>query len=180
MISLLGKIDLPSDVIQQITETQPDVYYRAPNTLKIEGRSESENENYKNYKEENSYTTRYENDFIKQIIPLDFFKSNNFNLPQKCIVTKQKPGVFTTPHYDKFTTLGQAFLETVDFDDIVRLWIPLEDSKFGHALFVESEVLHKFQAGEIYTFDNYDFHSGCNAGLEDRWTLIVYTTKNKD
>jgi len=44
----------------------------------------------------------------------------------------------------------------VEFDSIVRLWIPVEDCKMGHALFVEDEVLYNFKAGEVYTFDNHD------------------------
>ena len=60
----------------------------------------------------------------------------------------------------------------------MRLWIPLEDSTFGQVLFVGDQVLSSYKAGEVYTFDNYTLHSAANAGLDIRYTLLVYTTKN--
>jgi hypothetical protein len=44
-------------------------------------------------------------------------------------------------------------------------------------LFVGDQVLHKYKAGEVYTFPHDEFHSAANAGLDPRYTFVVYINK---
>ena len=103
---------------------------------------------------------------------------NPLEKPKNAIVLRVDPGTFSVPHCDRFKHALRNSPE-LTLDDIVRLWIPLEDSEFGDAFFVGDSVLHKWRAGEVYTFDNYTIHSAANAGLHTRYTLIVYTNKTK-
>lgn len=90
-------------------------------------------------------------------------------------IQRQRPGHITVPHVDVYHTAQKSGLS---IDDTVRFWVPLEDSKFGHCLFVDDEVLNKFSAGDVYTWDTEHMHTGVNAGFDDRYTLIVYFRKS--
>jgi hypothetical protein len=87
-------------------------------------------------------------------------------------IQKQVPGRFTVPHYDLYHSV-----KTHSPEQIVRLWIPLEDAKFGHALFVDDAVLSDFKAGEIYNWDSEDLHAAVNSGFDPRYTLLLYLSK---
>jgi hypothetical protein len=87
-------------------------------------------------------------------------------------IQKQVPGRFTVPHYDLYHSVT-----THSPDQIVRLWIPLEDAKFGHALFVGDTVLSDFKAGEIYDWELEDLHAAVNSGFDPRYTLLLYLSK---
>jgi hypothetical protein len=90
-------------------------------------------------------------------------------------IQKQIPGRFTVPHYDLYHSV-----KTHTREQIVRLWIPLEDAKFGHALFVGDTVLADFKAGEIYDWDTDDLHAAVNAGFDPRYTLLLYFNKKNN
>ena len=107
-----------------------------------------------------------------------FLEYHSLNKPSNVVVLRVDPGSFTRPHVDTFKNSLLKNNKDLVFDDIVRLWIPLEDSTFGQVLFVGDQVLSSYKAGEVYTFDNYTLHSAANAGLDIRYTLLVYTTKN--
>jgi hypothetical protein len=110
------------------------------------------------------------------VVPQEFLDNYGLSKPKNAIVLRVDPGTFSVPHYDKFRHALREHPE-LKIDNIVRLWIPIEDSTFGQALFVEDEVIYRYSAGDVYTFDNYDFHSAANAGLDTRYTLVVYTNK---
>lgn len=90
----------------------------------------------------------------------------------RLIVQKQLPGNFTVSHYDLHWSV-----KPYDPSEIARFWIPLEDAKFGHALFVNNTALTEFKAGEIYDWDIEDLHGGVNAGFDPRYTLLLYLKK---
>lgn len=87
-------------------------------------------------------------------------------------IQKQIPGRFTIPHYDLYHSV-----KTHTREQIVRFWIPLEDAKFGHALFVDNTVLTDFKAGEMYDWDIEDLHAAVNVGFDPRYTLLLYLSK---
>jgi hypothetical protein len=89
-------------------------------------------------------------------------------------IQKQSPGHFTVPHYDLYHSVN-----TYNPLEIARFWIPMEDAKFGHALFVNNTALTEFKAGEIYDWDIEDLHSAVNAGVDPRYTLLLYLKKSK-
>ena len=182
MITLLGKIDIPDTLLEDVKTREPDRV-----VSHVSGKSHKQNleeldknkfniENYKHYDNDRCLIKEYCKSWYKDIVPTDLLEQHNLNSPKNAIVLKVEPGTFSVPHQDKFNHALRDNPE-IEFDDIVRLWIPLENSTFGQALFVENEVLHKYKAGEVYNFGNYDFHSAANAGLDTRYTLIVYTTK---
>jgi hypothetical protein len=88
-------------------------------------------------------------------------------------VQKQLPGKFTVPHYDLYHSV-----KSYNQSEIARFWIPMEDAKFGHVLFVNNTALTEFKAGEIYDWDIEDLHSAANAGFDPRYTLILYLKKS--
>jgi len=180
MIQRLGKINIPQSFIDDVKTREPDrvaahMIGAAPRDLDP---NKYNIENYKYYYNDCCLVKEYSSNWYKDIVPDDFLAENNLDKPKNAIVLRVDPGSFSVPHCDKFRHALREHPE-LEFDDIVRLWIPLEDSTFGQILFVENEVIYQYSAGEVYTFGNYDFHSAANAGLDTRYTLVVYTNKIK-
>ena len=117
------------------------------------------------------------NDLIKKYIEarLDLSMLSSQQVNKEIVrwnIQKQVPGRFTVPHYDLYQSVKPHTRE-----QIVRLWIPLEDAKFGHALFVDNTVLSDFKEGEIYDWDVDDLHAAVNVGFDPRYTLLLYLRK---
>ena len=87
--------------------------------------------------------------YYDYILPsfVDLFSQNFFikhNIDQKHAfikVLEHRPGSFTIPHKDYYTSLKkEKSLE--EGTKIKRLWIPCTDHKFGHALFMGDKVIY--------------------------------------
>lgn len=185
MIKLLGQINIPYRLIEYLKTAQPErvdtLLAGASFKEQINILSKERKVNVKNYKfytEENTVFSIYREDWFKTIVPDNFLVELGIESIVNAVVLRINPGQFQAPHIDRFKSSVYSYDADVEFDSIVRLWIPVEDAKMGHALFCENEVLCNFKSGEVYTFGNYDFHSGTNAGLDVRYTLVVYG-KNK-
>jgi hypothetical protein len=184
MIEKIGQITVPLNLLSEVKSREPDRIIRhvdgASHAINVEelGAAGWPVENFHNYNNDRCLTQEYQNDWYKTVVPQDFLDSHNYENPKNAIVLRVDPGSFSTPHCDRFK---HALRNNpgLELDDIVRLWIPLEDSQFGDVFFVGEQVLHSWSAGEIYTFDNYTIHSAANAGLHTRYTLVVYTTKKR-
>jgi hypothetical protein len=180
MIQLLGKIQIPESLIDYLKTAKPTRSVSQINSKSFSQQlshlgPEVNVENYKFYTDANTGILEYQAEWFKDIIPEEFLQLHNLSRPINAVVLKVQPGHFTAPHKDQFNGTVYAYQPDVDFDSIVRMWIPVEDCKFGQALFVESEVLYNYRAGEVYTFGNYDFHSAANAGLDHRYSLLIYS-----
>ena len=182
MIQYLGKIDIPQRLLDDVKSREPDRIARHVDgsshqlNLKEMDRSKYNVESYKYY--ENSTIQEYCQSWYLNVVPQEFLDNHGLDKPKNAIVLRVDPGAVSVPHYDRFSHALREY-PGLKIDDIVRLWIPLENSTFGQVLFVESEVIHRYSAGDVYTFSNYDFHSAANAGLDTRYTLVVYTNKLK-
>jgi len=184
MITKLDKIAIPVDLINEVKSKDPDRIVKhvdgASHAINVKelGASGWPVENFVHYDNDRCTINEYAQEWYKTVIPDEFFKKHNLELPKNAIVLRVDPGTFSVPHCDRFK---HALKDNPDLelDDIVRLWIPMEDSKFGDVFFVGEQVLHSWSAGEVYTFDNYTIHSAANAGLHTRYTLIMYTVKSK-
>jgi hypothetical protein len=184
LIKKLGRIDIPQNILDDVKNREPDRLVKH-----VDGKTHAINvkelgeagwnvDNFKHYDNDRCTIKEYCLDWYKDIVSDNFLHSYNLEKPKNAIVLRVDPGTFSVPHCDRFK---HALRDNPDLklDDIVRLWIPLEDSEFGDAFFVGEKVLHKWRAGQVYTFDNYTIHSAANAGLHTRYTLIVYTNKTK-
>lgn len=185
MIQYLGKIDIPQRLLEDVKNREPDhVSYQLesnshqqnlqnldPNVYNLDG--------FKYYNNQSTKTLEYSKSWYLDILDDDFLKKHNLDKPKNAIVLRVDPGSFTRPHVDTFKNSLLKNYQNLKFDDIVRLWIPLENSTFGQAFFVGDEVITSYSAGDVYTFDNYSLHSAANAGLDIRYTLLIYTTKIK-
>lgn len=184
MIKLLGKINIPTCLIEYLQTAQPErvathvtgVGFREQIQILKKERN-IDIENYKFYTQENTVFSIYRKDWFKTIVPDDFLAQQGLESVINAVVLRVDPGQFQAPHIDRYKTSVYPYDADIEFDNIVRLWIPVQDGKMGQALFVENEVLYNFKSGDVYTFGNYDFHSGTNAGLDVRYTLLVYTKK---
>lgn len=125
------------------------------------------------YTEQSASYWQYVNLEIDRLIPQDIF--DQFDLDRnntEIKVLKYPPGSFTPPHVDRFNSLKTRFnLENTN--NIVRVWIAMENPKFGHALFFENDVVHNVPRGTMITWDHSARHSACNAGLEDRYIMTI-------
>ena len=180
MITFLGQINIPKELLDDIKGREPDRVVKH-----VDGKSHAQNveamadtwpvQNYQNYDNDRCLIKEYCKDWYKDIIPDSFLQDHSIAKPDNVIVIKVDPATFSVPNVDKFK---HALRMNTDFnvDEVVRLWIPLEDSTFGQALFVGEQVLTKYSAGDVYSFENL-IHSAANAGLHTRYTMIAYTKK---
>lgn len=186
LIKKLGEIGLPNYVFEDI-KTEPNrKKSQVHNPLNRRGdvltddyakvtRQEVDNfENY--YGDHNCYSVSWKHDHYVDILSDDFLNEHNLAKPVNAMIRRQLPGYFFAPHKDFYDNLVKKDVPTATDENIRRLWIPLHDWEFGHALFVGNEVLTHWKAGEVYWFPGLVIHSGCNAGLHPRYTLLVYTT----
>ena len=180
MIKLLGQINIPQTLLDDVKGREPDRVVKH-----VDGKTHAQNvaemadtwpvNNYEHYDNDRCLIKEYCKDWYKDIIPDSFLQDHSIAKPDNVIVLRVDPATFSVPHVDKF---NHALRMNPNFriDDVVRLWVPQEDSTFGQALFVGEQVLTKYSAGDVYSFDNL-IHSAANAGLHTRYTMIVYTKK---
>lgn len=189
-IHKLGQIDLPSYIYDDI-QTEPNrKKSQVHNPLNRRGKwledhdsnitaeEVAQFESY--YTDDNCYSVSWKYDHYVDIVPENFRNTHNLSKPVNAIIRRQLPGKFFAPHKDFYDNLVKKDIPDATIDEIRRLWIPLHDWEFGHALFVGNEVLTHWKAGEVYWFPGEVIHSGCNAGLHARYTLLVYTILNRD
>ena len=183
MIQYLGKITIPQDMVADVKNRDPDrvAYQLESDSHKsnlIELDSTKYNiDGYSFYAKDSTVLKEYFNEAYLDIVPTSFLLEHKLARPKNALILRVDPGTFTRPHKDTFKNSLLKKYKDLVFDDIIRLWIPLEDSTFGQAFFVGNEVISKYHAGDVYTFDNYAMHSAANAGLDIRYTLLVYTSK---
>lgn len=176
IISYFESVDTASTYVDELWFTKQKDKFASQNF------SEQQINAWNNYDRNSTKMDRLaSNDLIKKYIqtclPQDL-------LDKQCIdkniawwnIQKQSPGNVTVPHYDMYHGLLDKNKDC-NINQISRFWIPLEDSKFGHALFVEDTVLSNFKAGEIYDWDIDDLHAAVNVGFDPRYTLLLYFKK---
>jgi bifunctional DNA-binding transcriptional regulator/antitoxin component of YhaV-PrlF toxin-antitoxin module len=180
MIKLLGQITIPQKLLDDVKNREPDRIVKH-----VDGKSHAQNvvdlandwpvENYAHYDNDHCLIREYCKEWYKDVIPDVFLQEHGIAKPDNVIVLRVDPATFSVPHVDKFNH-ALRMNPNFNIDEVVRLWIPLEDNTFGQALFVGEQVLTKYSAGDVYSFDNL-IHSAANAGLHTRYTMIVYTKK---
>ena len=93
------------------------------------------------------------------------------------------PGNTEPPHIDYFPSfLGDTKSDgnlwstedlALNSKKIVRVWIPLTDSKVGHILFGNGYALTSWSAGDVFHIVSGNIHGFTNAGRERRYALVV-------
>ena len=125
---------------------------------------------YQYYTLESSTYNVYTQSCIQNKIPSNFVEKHGMDYHTSVIkVLEHYPGTFSYPHYDYYLSLKNKEKE----QKIQRLWIPCTDSKFGHAFFVDIDVIYKYKAGDVFVVPDKKLHSGTNAGLEKRRILTI-------
>lgn len=171
----LGNVVIPVDKVKEIiNELEPNSKIDYPNDIKTldTGRHNAEElANYLKYTPDKLENYKYSDPRLTNLFPDEFLTNKGFDTTVKRVfVLVQPPGSFVAPHYDQFS------MSKIVNKPISRLWVALEDSKFGQVMFVEQQTLSEFSSGDVFTFDNAALHSTANAGLHNRYTMIVYTT----
>ena len=137
------------------------------------GRSELEKKVSKQYNKKSSSYYAYENEKFNSCIPESILKQ--FNLNRKTIfiqVVKLCPGNFIPPHKDRYNNYKTKHNITKK-QKVVRIWIALSNPKFGHALFLEDDVIYNIPRGGYFILPGHKLHSGVNAGTEDRYFMTI-------
>jgi hypothetical protein len=183
-VTLLGKIDIPQKLRDEVYSTEPNRVksQRRADTYFVNKyvKDEQERENLRKYYDDhNCYSIAWRHDWYKDIIPQSFLDEHELSRPFNAMVRLQHPGSFFAPHKDMYNMVvygedGGQNKEQVKYENIARLWIPMEDGRFGEAFFIEDTALYMWKAGEVYTFPPDALHSSANAGTRDRHTLLVY------
>lgn len=174
-VTKLGVVNISFDNIRSIINGIPPKstvdYPNDIETLKNGRHNAQELENYLKYTGDKSENYKYHDQRITDLFPDSFLIENGFDPEVKSVfILVQPPASFVAPHYDQFS------MSKIVGKPVVRLWIALEDAKFGQVMFVEDQALTDFKAGDVYTFDNSALHSTANAGLHNRYTMLLYTT----
>ena len=109
-------------------------------------------------------------EIIKYVKELGFEK-NQYH----AYINVQKPGKMTTLHQDNQNYASNKL--GVDSKDLNRLLVFLTDWNMGENFCVIDECIVNWKSGDCYTFDIEDWHWGCNAGYETKYTLVISTIK---
>lgn len=175
-----------SDIVTNTESTYVDPSYVTKQKAKFVelGYTDQQINNWEGYLRESTNMTYWlGNDIIKKYITasLDADLLDEQHLERNVIgwnIQKQMPGNFTIPHYDVYHSINN-YQSAGDYkiNQVGRFWIPLEDAKFGHVLFVDKVVLSDFKAGEIYDWETEDLHAAVNTGFDPRYTLLLYLKK---
>ena len=94
------------------------------------------------YNKKSSSYYAYENKKFNSCIPNSILKQ--FNLNRKNIfiqIIKLTPGNFIPPHYDRYNNYKTKHNITKK-QKVIRIWIALSNPKFGHALFLDDDVIY--------------------------------------
>lgn len=121
---------------------------------------------------------------IKQWIDDDFFVRHGLD-PNKawCRIACTGPAKFLPPHIDicpgapasGFTASRQ---EILDYNEgAVRYWIPLKNAERGQIFYGEGWAINSWSRGDVYAWDTHEEHGFVNAGLTDRWVLLLSAYK---
>ena len=154
MIKYLGKINIPAYVLKDVKSEKPDrVSYQLESqshkaNLKDLDSSIYNLDGYDFYTNEATIQKEYTKKSYLDLVPITFLEYHSLSKPSNVIVLRVDPGSFTRPHVDTFKNSLLKNNKDLVFDDIVRLWIPLEDSTFGQVLFVGDQVLSSYKAGD--------------------------------
>ena len=90
--------------------------------------------------------------------------------PLQTRVHVQVPGQTWTAHVDRL----QKWSVDEPISNIFRFMIFLHDYEFGHFVQYGNEILTKYRAGEIYTWDHVNVpHCTANAGVTPRSTMVI-------
>jgi len=99
--------------------------------------------------------------------------------PLQTRVHVQMPGQTWTAHVDKLAKWSED-----QPDNIFRFMIFLHDYEFGHFVQYGNEILTKYRAGDLYTWDHKNVpHCTGNAGVTPRSTMVITgvgTQKTRD
>lgn len=176
MIYKMGQVNIDFSAVNDVISILPPRsiidYPNDISTLNTGRHSTTELQNYSEYTLDKLKNFKYQSPELDKLFPDSFLIEHGLDITSKRVfVLVQPPGAFVAPHYDQFS------MSKLSGEHIVRMWVALEDAKFGQALFVESTCLTEFKAGDVFVFDKNDLHSSANAGLENRYTMLVYANK---
>lgn len=102
--------------------------------------------------------------YEKQNMPFDIPRPPWINGDFHWWITKLMPGQFMPMHTDPHT----------HDRDCNRYWIPLQDYHPGHIFVLNDEIITKYKAGDVWTYDtSYDMHGAANIGHIPRVVLQV-------
>ena len=186
IIHKLGNIPLPDYIYQDILAEPNRMKSQVGNTKNILGWKDPEQISEADrphadtwYTDLNCYSEGYMQDHYRDIVPESFLREHGLMRPVSALIRRLRPGRYFAPHMDCYHNLVFPVAPDAVESDIRRLWIPMHDWRFGQALFVGDTVLSQWQRGDVYWFDGTEYHSACNAGLETRYILVVYTLLNR-
>lgn len=125
------------------------------------------------YSEQSASYYQYVDPKIDALIPQEIFDKFNLNKDKTEIkILRYPPGSFTPPHVDRFNSLKTRY-KLDNTKNIVRVWVALQDPKFGHALFFENSFIQDVPRGTMITWKHSARHSACNSGIEDRYIMTI-------
>jgi hypothetical protein len=90
----------------------------------------------------------------------------DFDGPFAWWVTKLRPGKFTPMHRDSYSVATPTH----------KYWMAWTDWEPGQVLMTEDDAIIKYQAGDVYKFDDpFILHGAANAGMQTRIALQITT-----
>ena len=92
-------------------------------------------------------------------------------------ITEQKPGQYIPYHMDVLTSSGIEASKVVK--NGYRIIIFLTDWRIGQVFGCVDESITKWKAGDVFTFEDDDYHWSANTGMSDKYTIVISVMKDK-
>ena len=82
-----------------------------------------------------------------------------------------RPGMFSHPHIDRYNGFKQKANPDKEIKKVKRVWVAVTNH-LGHAFFLDKDrVAYGLPKGTAFEWHGTAMHSGCNAGLVDRYWM---------
>lgn len=117
---------------------------------------------------------------VHRWVPREFWARHGLDSERSwCRVVRHAPAQFLPAHVDICPGAPALGFEATR-DEImrhneqaVRLSVPLEDSDMAHIFYGDGWALNQWRRGDVLSWDTHEPHGFVNAGITDRWTMLL-------
>tara|TARA_Y100001937_G_scaffold11512_1_gene14220 strand:+ start:869 stop:1462 length:594 start_codon:yes stop_codon:yes gene_type:complete len=168
-------LDLDWDKISNITKNiKPKEFYVEEAFFFPTDRNRTEDKSTALYAKKTGITQWHSKDYpeVKECVPKKYFEKFGIKYSNAVVkINSMKPGMFSHPHIDRYNGFKQKANPDKKIKKVRRVWVCVT-SHLGHAFFLDKDrVAYGLPRGTAFLWHGSTMHSGCNAGLVDRYWM---------
>jgi hypothetical protein len=168
-------LDLDWDKIDTITKNvKPKEFYVEETFFFPTDRNKTEDKSTKMYAQKTEIMQWHSKDFpeVKECIPKKYFDKFGIEYSNGVVkINGMRPGNFSHPHIDRYNGFKQKANPDKKIQKVKRVWVCVTNH-LGHAFFLDRErVAYNLPKGTAFEWHGSSMHSGCNAGITDRYWM---------